>query len=724
MADTTQFEGTIPVPAVHGPQAGVSLISGRSFALSDGDGNMSPLFTQGLFVLDTRILSNWVLTVAGSVTEPLGLDAPSSFVRTFVGRGRPQVGHADADIVVFRRRTFADGMRELIEITNHGLEPTALEVALDVDCDFADLFEVKESRRVERERECRVDGSRLEYRRAGDTDRAVEIDFGGTASVTQTGARWQVSLEPRETWRQLVTVASTHHGRTVGPFGPLAGKHDADREIEERQQSFWLDVKSDNIELVRTLRRTADDLAALRIRDEGHPDLPLIAAGAPWFMTLFGRDSLLTSWMALIVDPSLGAGVLQSLARLQGTRVDERSGEEPGKILHEVRYTGTAARTIDEADIYYGSVDATLLFVIVAAEVQRWHPDPELLDRLLPHIDAAMDWIENYGDRDGDGFVEYERVGDYGLVNQGWKDSWDAIRHADGTLATGSIALCEVQAYTYGAYLARAELAALVDDQELRQGCLEKAARLREQFNAEFWDPDAGCFALALDGRKRRVAVASSNMGHCLWMGIVDDRYATTVAERLLSAGMDSGWGIRTLDADARAYNPVSYHNGSVWPHDNAICAWGLSRYGFHDEAMTVIERQLDVAVEFDGRPPELFAGFSRDELGEPAVYPSSCSPQAWSAASPLLWLRTILQLEPVPAEGRFWISPDLPGWVHRLHLDGIALAGRRMRIDLGDDRVAIGGTGDLAIMPTARPVFDPAHELRTAGVTDSRWRR
>ncbi|WP_166872137.1 glycogen debranching N-terminal domain-containing protein [Salinibacterium sp. ZJ450] len=706
MAATSPYEGTSPIASVEGLQSGVSLISGRSFALSDGDGNMRPTHTQGLFVLDTRVLSRWVLTLDGEGIERLGVDSPMPSRVTFLGRGRAAQGRADADVVVRRRRYFAMGMHDEVIVTNHGLTSVELTLRLDVDCDFADLFEVKESRLVHRNRARTSDDRVIRFSRGSGHDaREVAVEVESGATIDEEGVVWTLTLGARQSWRTDVAVRVMIDGAVVGPRGPEQGA-DAETPLTTEPIDVGLIVDSDSVLLDSILRRTSGDLDALSIRDDDYPDLQLVAAGAPWFMTLFGRDSLMTAWMSLISGPSLARGVLLTLGRLQGTRVHLELGEEPGKILHEVRFSESDAHTFKNGEIYYGSADATPLFVMLAAQIQRWGRDDDLLEALMPHVDRAIEWIETYGDRDGDGYVEYQRHGEFGLANQGWKDSWDAIRHADGALAVGPIALCEVQGYVYAAYLARAELAALQGDDETHDRFLDKAARLFERFNADFWDEDGQFYVLALDGDKRRVAVRSSNVGHCLWTGIVRQDRAELVRDGLTAEGTFSGWGVRTLDSHTASYNPVSYHNGSVWPHDTAIAAYGLARYGFVTEASHLISAQMDVAEAFDGRLPELFAGFTRSEFGVPAAYPSSCSPQAWASAAPLLWLRTLLGLEPVASEQRFWLRPELPAGMRRLRVEGVVISGRRITIDIEDERVALFGAGDLAVVPATRPVF------------------
>jgi glycogen debranching enzyme len=322
-----------------------------------------------------------------------------------------------------------------------------------------------------------------------------------------------------------------------------------------------------------------------------------------------------------------------------------------------------------------------------------------------------MQWIEDFGDRDGDGYVEYQRATPDGLANQGWKDSWDGVRCADGRFPQPPIALCEVQGYVYGAYVARANIARELGDLETAAKYQAKAADLRRRFNEDFWLDDQGWYALALDADKRPVDALASNMGHCLWTEIVDPERAERVAQHLLSPEMFSGWGVRTLATSMSAYNPVSYHNGSVWPHDNAIVAAGLARYGFHDHAHRIIRAQLEVAARCDGRLPELFAGFHRGEFGAPAAYPSSCSPQAWAAAAPLLWLRVLLGFDPEVTTGRLWVGPTLPDWASAITVDGIDVGGRSVAVRCDGEDVEVSGTGELEVVAKQRPLSEDGAE-------------
>jgi glycogen debranching enzyme len=390
--------------------------------------------------------------------------------------------------------------------------------------------------------------------------------------------------------------------------------------------------------------------------------------------------------MLLPLDPSVALGTLQTLAQLQGNKTDELTEEEPGRILHEVRSGLDAEGALGGGNLYFGSIDATPLFVMLLGELRRWGLARHDVESLLPHADRALEWIERYGDRDGDGFVEYQRATDRGLVNQGWKDSFDSISFASGILAEPPIALSEVQGYVYAAYLARSHFAREAGDEEMAHHFGHKAAKLKQHFNEAFWLPDRGCYALALDADKRPVDSVASNMGHCLWTGIVDEDKAGSVAAHLLSPEMFTGFGVRTLSSKMGAYNPMSYHNGSVWPHDNAIVAAGLMRYGFVAEAQHIALGLLDASEQFGSRLPELFCGFERKDFDAPIPYPTSCTPQAWAAAAPLYLLRTLLRFDPWVPFGHVWCDPVVPEKLLPLRIERLHLEGATVAIDVDRD--------------------------------------
>jgi glycogen debranching enzyme len=691
---TSPWETRLPVASLAQAARHVTLVEGQTFCISTASGDMHPALPEGLFFLDSRVISRWELRLNGHPLETLAVTSAEPFTATHVARGAPAEGQADADVVVLRVRHVAAGMRERWTVTNHGLTAVPLLLELFCDVDFADLFEVKESRvRHRGHHEHRISSGRLVYVHH-DADRSatreVRVMFGGSPHLEPGLAAWRQELAPGSTWEVCIEVAVAINGTEV------TDRFRCDNsgvEPATRRYDAWLaqlpDVDSQPEHLAVAVRRAGEDLGALRIVDP-ETNLTVPAAGAPWFMTLFGRDSLLTSWMALPVDPNLAVGVLQSLARLQGVEVNPATEEQPGRIMHEVRFGGAAGLALGGGDVYYGSVDATPLFVMLLGELRRWGLHADVVDELLPHADRSLQWIDEFGDRDGDGYVEYQRATPSGLANQGWKDSWDAVRFADGRLAEPPIALCEVQAYVYGAYVARAHFAREAGDGVTFARYRDKADRLRRRFNKDFWLEDQGTYALGLDAEKRPIDAVTSNAGHCLWAGIADADKAAQVATRLMAPDVFSGWGVRTLASTMKAYNPVSYHNGSVWPHDNALCAAGLARYGHLDAAHRIIDAQLAVASLASGQLPELFAGFDREAIPVPAAYPASCSPQAWAAASPLLWLRTLLNLDPWVPQRKVWVSPALSPSIRRLRVDAVRVGESTLSVEVDADTVDV----------------------------------
>jgi len=699
------------VTSVSAPGGVVTLVEGRCFCLSSAAGDITPTMAQGLFVLDVRALSRWELRLNGNSIEGLSVDLKEPYAADFAGRSRPVPGRSDAELTVFRRRRIGRGLSERIEVLNHSTTPAEVTLEVVCDADFAGIFDVKGGRAAAsaNRRAARIGDAALRFT-SDDLANGTEVTITASeAAIIDPGRMtWRRTLNPGERWELCCDVTVAFGGRALEPRF-RCGREEADA-VPSRRLASWRgvlpDVTSSRADLDSVIARAGEDLGSLRIYDQDHPDVPILAAGAPWYMTLFGRDSLITAWMTLLADGSLAGGVLETLARLQGTDVDDRTEEEPGKILHEVRLDLADGLTLARGDVYYGSVDATPLFVMLLGEARRWGLDDDTLGRLLPHADRALAWIEQFGDRDGDGYVEYQRRTPDGLANQGWKDSWDGIRFANGGYPQPPIALCEVQGYVYAAYVERAHLAAELGDRATCDRYRRKAAELRRRFNEDFWLEERGWYGLALDADKRPVDALASNVGHCLWSEIVDPDRAAIVADRMLAPELFSGWGLRTLATSMAAYNPVSYHNGSVWPHDNAITAAGLARYGFTGHAARVIEAQLDVATRCNGRLPELFAGFARDDFGAPAAYPSSCSPQAWAAASPLLWLRVLLGLDPWAGRNELWLQPHLPDWLEELHVEGISAGGDHLSIHTVGDHIDVQGASRLTVLRKGRPML------------------
>jgi len=673
----------------------VTLFQGSAFCRSDRAGDVDRL-THGLFMLDRRVVSRWVLLVDG---HPLGqpdLRHDRPYAAVFVGwAGR------GGTLLVTRRRYVGNGLREDVSVRNLGRAGVSIEVQIDVAADFADIFSVKHGRSpAAGEATVALTGDALVL--AGADGQRAEVRFTGTATLSSGGATWKVELGPGQVWRCCGCVSYQDGATPVEP-DLRCGQPIATSPAEQRRRAWQTgttQVSAGPSRLQATLRRCADDLGALRL-SPGPGEAVVAAAGAPWYMTVFGRDALLTGWMALPLSPDLAYGALEVLADRQGSRRDPLTEEQPGRILHEVRADAAAP---GGSRAYYGTVDATPMFVMLLAEAHRWGMPAERVAALLPAADAAVEWLRTTGDRDG--YLTYTG-NPAALMHQGWKDSADGVLFADGSVPRQPIALSEVQGYTYAAFLGRAELADAFGQPEVAIDCRERAARLRAAFNRDFWLADRASYAMALDGAGRQVDAVSSNVGHCLWTGIVDRSRAPAVAESLLSPGLFSGWGLRTLGTTMTAYDPLSYHNGSVWPHDTAIAVAGLARYGLLPAAQRLGMAVLDAAAAFGGRPPELFAGVPRTEGRLPATYPSSCAPQAWASAAPWLVLRSLLRLEPDVPAGRLGIASFLPPALRQLQLHRMALGRDRVDVTVADDGgVSVVGAGGLSLI--AAPASPP----------------
>ncbi|GAA4287557.1 amylo-alpha-1,6-glucosidase [Georgenia daeguensis] len=692
----------------------VTLIEGSSFCLSEASGDITPGSVQGLFLRDTRVLSRWELRLDGDPVEPLTVLTEETYRGVFIGRAMPRAGLADSTILVERHRYVGAGMREDIVVRNLGQETAAFAMVLHVDADFGDLFEVKQGH-VESRGEHAIQHTDNELhltRRWQGHSRGAVISATG-ASVSPDTLTFRVVVPARGQWSTSIHVLPVIDG--VRPAPTFPEDQPVTRTLPAVRRTAWREetptITVPNLVVQNILRTSGRDLESLRIHDPANPDAVAVAAGAPWFMALFGRDSILTALMTLSINPSLALGTAEALARFQGVGEDPVTEEQPGRILHEMRF-GVDATDALGGNIYYGTADATPLFVILVGELLRWGADPDRVRALIPHVDRALEWVEHYGDRDGDGFVEYQRITDRGLVNQGWKDSHDGVTDAAGRIPHGPIALVEVQGYVYGAYRARALLAeALENDPETAHRFRERAAMLRERFEEAFWLPGRGWYAIALDGDKKAVDSLSSNIGHALWAGIVAREHAAQVADQLLSPDMFTGWGVRTLASSMGAYNPMSYHIGSVWPHDNAIIATGLRRYGFVDHATRVARALLGAAAEFGGRLPELMCGFDRTEYARPVPYPAACSPQAWAAAAPVELTRVLLGAQPCFPHQHLRLDPHLPAELQPLTVHGVRLGSATVDLEVRDDRATVTGLPE-GVSVSAEPC--PCGDLQT----------
>jgi glycogen debranching enzyme len=656
----------------------VSILDGDTFIVSDkrGDIEGSPTATQGLFRMDTRFLSRWVLRVNGIRPSVLSVDDLNYFTARFFLVPSMGTVYVDATLSVIRKRSVGLGFHEDIMVMNHGRDAVDVEIRMDADADFADLFEVKDALAKKGKVYRRVESGALVigYERERFV-RETRISASAKAELHEEGLCFHARIEPQGEWTTCIDVVTSRDG--IERHGkPKYCHDDTPRPNMGSSLEAWSGAAPKLVtsyrELSRTYERSLVDLAALRFFPRLTKGLALPAAGLPWFMAIFGRDSIITSLETLPFTPELAETTLRVLAGWQGTHLDDFRDEEPGKIIHELRAGEMTAFEERPQSPYYGSADSTPLFLILLDEYERWTGDTRLVRQLEQNARAALRWIDEYGDLDGDGYIEYKtRNPKTGLDNQCWKDSWDSIRFADGAMSTLPRATCELQGYAYDAKVRAARLAREVwGDRTLAERLEREAAEMKARFNRDFWLEDREYFALALNGDKSKVDALTSNIGHLLWSGIVDSDKADAVVRHLLGPRMFSGWGVRTMAEGDGAYNPIGYHVGTVWPHDTAIIAWGLRRYGYRQEPAILARAMLEAAAFFRGRLPEAFAGYPRELTHFPVEYPTACSPQAWATGAPLLLVRTLLGLEPMGE--RLLVDPAVPMEIERIEVLGI----------------------------------------------------
>ncbi|WP_329037519.1 amylo-alpha-1,6-glucosidase [Streptomyces sp. NBC_01725] len=629
----------------------------------------------GFFHGDRRLLSRLSVRVEGVPVLPVS-NTMSSADRTAFRAVLRGVGEHTADpaVTLHRVRSVEPGvLREELEIANAGVKEIRVEVVVGAGSDLANMIDVK-SGRTSPALPAETEGDALLWHRDEVTVR-LRATSGSPRIDAATGElRFEVALAARESWRTTLECVVTDDeplrfpavARDAVPWS-ATGLRSADHRMDQ----FFA--------------RSVGDLERLLLADPEHPEDQFLAAGSPWFLTLFGRDSLWAARMLLPLGTELAAGTLRTLARRQGTTTDARSDEQPGKILHEVRREGLKLNEGPTLPpVYYGTVDATPLWVILLHDAWRWGLDPEQVRDLLPHAEAALEWLAAYGDADGDGLLEYIDVSGQGLANQGWKDSGDAIRWRDGRLAEAPIALCEVQAYGYEAAMGGAALLRAFG----RPGAErweEWAERLKRRFRESFWvEDETGRYpAVALDAAKRPVDSVTSGFGHLLGTGLLDEEESALLAARLAGPELNSGFGLRTLSTDSTGFNPFGYHIGSIWPHDTAIAVHGLARAGFPAEAASLAGGLVAASTTFEGRLPELFAGHGSAADSVPAPYPASCRPQAWSAASAVALLQAALGLEADVPAGTLRFSPRAAEGIGPLDLTGLRVAGAPLAVRL-----------------------------------------
>ncbi len=667
----------------------IAIHQGQTVLISEEDGQINWPSDKGLYFLDTRVVSSWRVYANGEPWDLLNGGAISYYASRIFLTNRcfltedGTIPPRTLGLVV--SRSISGGMHEDLDIVNRGMKPVRFQLEIALRCDFADIFEVKAGHIVRRG-SITTDWSashqhlRTTYCNA-DFTRGVTISPAqcSTKAVYANGRlSFEVALEPGESWHCCLCYTLTDGGRRVDPPTDCTCESHKSRHAETLAD--WLQhvvkIRTSNEEFYRLFRQALEDMAALRLPMEDMDHMVFLpAAGLPWFVAPFGRDSLIVSLQNTLVYPEFARGTLDILGSLQAKEEDDYRDAEPGKILHEIRYGELAHFKLIPHTPYYGTADATPLYLIALHAAWRAVGDRGILERHLKTADGCLSWIDEYGDRDGDGFQEYQTRSPVGYENMGWKDSGDSVVYPDGSLVKGPKALCELQGYVYNAWLRMAEVFDALGNPERAQTLRAKAAALFERFNAAFWDEELGFYIYALDGDKKKVLTVTSNAGHCLWSGIVPPERAKKVVERLMASDMWTGWGIRTLSTKNSAFNPYNYQTGSVWPHDNAIIAMGFKYYGFGAEAAR-IAHDISVAASYfrSNQLPELYTAFERVETNFPVQYIGANVPQAWAAGSAFMLTQALLGFLPDAPRNKLYVDPSLPRWlpdldVYDLHL-------------------------------------------------------
>jgi glycogen debranching enzyme len=684
--------------------AALRILEGSNFCICDERGDIGDE-TSGLFAHDTRFLSLLRLTVNGKRPLLLTSSKVEYFSAAFYLRNPLAKDLRQDEVLIARERFVGEGMQDRLLVQNQGQRKVQLDLTVELGSDFADIFTVKardfalgdplNAPPLPPLAECRYEPDGNQFVLV-DSDGATctQVILSRPGSVDGASVTYRIELAPRERWEARLDVVACPDGVPVVPH-VVERRFGAEREHVRNSLTAWQlrvpQLRASWDELSHSFSQSVADLASLRLRSSENEALGnLPGAGIPWFMTVFGRDTIITCLQTLLFGPELARSALEVLAELQATEDDPTIDAEPGKIVHEVRH-GKAAKVWHRA--YYGTADATPLYLVLLSEVWRWTDDAAFVRGLRDPALRALEWIDRYGDRDGDGFVEYLRRADPGIRNQSWKDSDDSMRFADGTIAEPPIAPVEVQGYVYDAKRRMAELAREVwRDRGLADRLEAEAERLREQFNVAFWDEERGRYVLGLDRDKRRIDSLCSNVGHLLWSGIVVPERVDTVVDQLMGEGLWSGWGVRTMASTEGGYNPLSYHNGTVWPHDNSLIAAGLARHSRWPEAQRIVRRMLEAAAHFEYQLPEVFAGFPRADTPFPIAYPTAARPQAWAAGAPVILLQALLGLQPDRRRQTLeTVAPlELPSWVGRLRLAGVRAFGRAWDVRLDDGGVVV----------------------------------
>jgi glycogen debranching enzyme len=674
----------------------ISIHQGQTVLITDPDGQIGWPSERGLYFLDTRVISAWSVQANGEELELLN-GGPITYYAQRIFLTNRQFMTEDGPIpprtIGFTLgRSISGGMHEDLDITNNGMKPVRFQLEIMLRCDFADVFEVKSNNIVRRGRITTEWSQEKQQLRTsytnGDFHRAVTITAAQASqeAVYANGRlSFEIALQPGDAWHACLHYTLENGDQIFEPTDACIAQWESSHHADDL--AAWLGnvtkVQTSNEEFYRLYRQALEDMAALRLPITGTDHMVFLpAAGLPWFVAPFGRDSLIVSLQNILIYPEFARGALDILGSLQAKVDDPYRDAEPGKILHELRFGELAHFKLIPHTPYYGTADATPLYLVTLHAAWRATGDKELLERHLSTAEACLSWIDNYGDRDGDGFQEYQTRSSAGYENMAWKDSGDSVMYPDGTLVKGPKALCELQGYVYNAWIRMAEIYDALGQPEKAQALRDKAASLFERFNAAFWDDGLGCYAYALDGDKAKVLTVASNMGHCLLAGIVPPERAKAVVQRLMAPDMWTGWGIRTLSAQHPAYNPYNYQTGSVWPHDNAIIALGFKFYGFGKEAAMIAHDISKAASHFLlNQLPELYTAFERDETTFPIQYIGANVPQAWAAGSAFMLVQALLGFVPDAPRNRLYIDPWLPAWLPDLTVRDLRIGQNKLAI-------------------------------------------
>jgi glycogen debranching enzyme len=681
---------------VHVGPPQIAIHQGQTVLVSEPDGRIDWPSEKGLYFRDTRVISNWTIYANGEPWELLN-GGPVKYYAARIFLTNRSILTEDGAIAprtigLTIGRSISGGMHEDLDITNNSMKPVRFQLEISMRCDFADIFEVKSGKIVrrgqittewsERQQRLRTTYSNRDFQRSVTTT----VSHAKSKAVYANGRlSFEVALQPGEAWHACLLYALEDGEQVLR--APQACVGAGQKSEHSESMAEWLKtvvkIETSNEEFYRLFHQALEDMAALRLPIRGTDHMVFLpAAGLPWFVAPFGRDSLIVSLQNFLIYPEFARGALEILGSLQAKEDDPYRDAEPGKILHELRQGELAHFKLIPHTPYYGTADATPLYLITLHSAWRATGDKGLLERHLQTAEGCLEWIDKYGDRDGDGFQEYQTRSPVGYENMGWKDSGDAVMYPDGSLVKGPKALCELQGYVYNAWVRMAEAFDALGKPDRARELRAKAAALFERFNESFWDEELGFYVYALDGSKNKVRTVASNAGHCLWSGIVPRERAKRVVDRLMAPDMWTGWGIRTLSADHRAFNPYNYQTGSVWPHDNAIIAMGFKLYGFAAEAARVAHDVSVAASHFLlNQLPELYTASERSETNFPVQYIGANVPQAWAAGSVFMLTQSLLGFMPDAPRNKLYVDPSLPAWLPDLTVRDLRLGKHKLDI-------------------------------------------